>query len=221
MEPGSVNQPGEPSRETVKSPVNEASAMDLSHRSGTNLGPRDTLEPPSTMKLNNHFILGEMIDHLQRLFTDTTDVDLDILVDWLTAVRNHQVDLQTTLRNLLRAFWPTNAFKEHYDLLDEDIRVKIKAFADGKSGEKTLSNGVFDPKPSPRSHHRFRLLDFMKNLVHHEHVPDAASLKQDMERRRDAFRTERGLPVIYEDKEEKKVMEVCNLSRMRHLQILY
>jgi hypothetical protein len=195
--------PEEPSPQIQNSPGDNGSPKN----------PRDLLKTPSIAKLNNHFILGEMIDHLSHLFSDTTDADLDLLTIWLTDVRNHKVDPESTLRSLLRSFWKTEAFQQSYGSMDADTKAKVKAFSEGKSAEEILSNAQFDPKPTPHSHRRFRLLDFMKSLVHHKNGHTAASLEEDIQKRKETFSTDKGLPVIYEDTEQKKVMEVCRIVR--------
>ena len=53
--------------------------------------------------------------------------------------------------------------------------------------------------------------------MHHENGHTATSLEEDIQRRKDTFSTDESLPVIYEDKEQKKVMEVCRIARHNFL----
>lgn len=120
---------------------------------------------PPLSQLNNHFILDDMITNLGQFNPFHPAVDIDILVEWLKNVQNHQVDLESTMRKLLKTFLKTEAFKERFDPLDADIKAKIKTFIDGKGVESIVSKTGFKPKPSPSSQHRFNGLDYRSTDV--------------------------------------------------------
>jgi hypothetical protein len=121
---------------------------------------------PSVDDLNNQFILGEMIENLGQLDPLHPNVEVGILIDWLKNVKNHEVDLESTMRKLLQAFARTNAYKEKFDPLDADIKAKITAFRKGAAAEEIVAKTGFKPTPSPSSQHRFKDLDY--------HQPDVA-----------------------------------------------
>lgn len=115
---------------------------------------------PGVDSLNNHFILGEMIENLGQLDPLHPNVEVGILIEWLKNVQNHQVDLESTMRKLLKTFQNTNAFMERFDPLDSDIKAKITAFAGGKSAKDVVAETGFKLKPSPESQNRFKGLDY-------------------------------------------------------------
>lgn len=117
---------------------------------------------PGVEQLNNHFILGEMITNLGQLDPFHPDIDISILIDWLKDVQDHKVDLESTMRKLLKTFSKTKAFQDRFNPLDESSKAKINAFADGKSAQDVVSKSGFAPKPSESNQHRFRGLDYRR-----------------------------------------------------------
>jgi hypothetical protein len=115
---------------------------------------------PGVDSLNNQFILGEMIENLGQLDPFHPNVEVGILIEWLKNVQNHRVDLESTMRKLLKTFQNTNAYKERFDPLDSDTKAKITAFAGGKSAEDVVAQTGFEVKPSPASQNRFKGLDY-------------------------------------------------------------
>lgn len=193
---------------------------------------------PDIENLNNQFILGEMITNLGQLDPFHPKVDLGILVNWLQDVKNHQVDLESTIRKLLKTFQNTDAYKDRFNPLDSETKAKITAFVEGKSAEDVVAKG-FVPKPSPASQHRFRGLDYhppepvmslpqghpakksfwtkFQNAfgcfvqeVEELEKPAALEVPNDLQARERLFsqRWGGGDMVVYEDKQRTKVMEV-------------
>jgi hypothetical protein len=114
---------------------------------------------PAVEQLNNHFILGEMINNLSTFNPAHPTVDFDVLVDWLTHVQDHRVDLESTMRKLLKTFVKTEAYKDQFEPLEAETQDQIKAFIKGTGAEDVVAEKGFRPKPSPSSQHRFRGLD--------------------------------------------------------------
>jgi hypothetical protein len=168
------------------------------------------IPPPPPAKLNPHFILGEIIDHIRALADEHPNVDIDLLRKLLIDVRNHQVDPETTIRRYLKAFLGTKSLQGAIGQLDAGTRSKIQAFAQGKSAaEVTVAKG-FQPKPSLSSQHRFRFLDFFHRLVHdHDHVNRLNGVSDaDVSAPAASFKAAPGLPIVYEDRAKTQIMEV-------------
>jgi hypothetical protein len=198
----------------------------------------DLGERPGVDSLNNHFILGEMIENLGQLDPLYPNVEVGILIAWLKNVQDHQVDLESTMRKLLRTFQNTNAFKERFDPLDSETKAKITAFAGGKSAEDVVSRTGFQPKPIPASQTRFKGLDYhqpgamepapihpakksfwtkFQNLfgcfvqkIEDDEKSVALGVPSDLRTRMMLFSTRwgGGDRVVYEDIQKTKVMEV-------------
>jgi hypothetical protein len=165
------------------------------------------LPPPSPAKLNPHFILGEIIDHIRALSDEHPNVDIDLLRKLLIDVRNHQVDPEKTLRSYVKAFLATNSYKAAIAHLDADTKSKIQAFADGKSAAEVTSTKGFKPKPASSSQHRFRLLDILHRILH-DHKQEKGSSNGHMSAA--AFKAAPGLPIVYEDEAKTQIMEVSH-----------
>jgi hypothetical protein len=170
------------------------------------------LPPPSTAKLNPHFILGEIIDHIQALSDDHPNVDITLLRQLLIDVRNHQVDPEKTVRRYLNAFIATKHLQAAIVQLDASTKSKIQAFAAGKSATEVTAAKGFEPKPSLSSQHRFRFLDFFHKLVHHHHHVNGAAngVNGDVSAATVSFKAAPALPLVYEDKAKTQIMEVSN-----------
>lgn len=166
------------------------------------------IPPPSPAKLNPHFILGEIIDHIQALSGEHPNVDVNLLRKLLIDVRNHQVEPEKTLRNYLKAFLATNSFKGAIAPLDADTRSKIQAFADGRSAAEVTSTIGFKRKSSLSSRHRFSFLDLFHRLVHDHKVKEP--INGGVSAPAALFKAAPGLPIVYEDKAKTQIMEVRN-----------
>ena len=201
-------------------------------------------EAPDLDNLNNQFILGEMISNLSQLDPFHPNVDVGILVDWLQHVKNHQVDLESTIRKLLKTFQNTKAYKDRFDPLDLETKARIAAFVEGKPAKDVVAKG-FVPKPSPASQNRFKGLDYhppetvmslpqghpakksfwtkfqnafgcFVHEVEETEKPAALEVPDDLQARERLFsqRWGGGDMVVYEDEKRTKVMEVRQLATL-------
>lgn len=72
---------------------------------------------PDTFTLNNHFILGEIIDHVRELDRDFPNVGPEEQIDQLTNTRSHKFDPEAQLRGSLKVFEKTSLYKNGYSKL--------------------------------------------------------------------------------------------------------
>jgi hypothetical protein len=173
--------------------------------------PFDKVPTPDPAKLNEHYILGEIIDHIEELHDDIQknfpSIDLDILRTQLINIRNHNVDPEQHLRSFLKAFQKTPVYQAAFKQLDETTKTQIDAFIGGKSGEGILKQesgkSVFHLPPSPPALHHFK--DFIEEVFHHgEHHEKTGAATVGVTEKPAAA----DLPVIYEDEAKTMIMEV-------------
>ncbi len=157
------------------------------------------LPEPHPGKLNDHFILGEIIDHVSLVVPEFPDVDVLELRRQLVALRNEQGNPQQRTQGFLRAFQPTRAFQKAFDQLDCRMKRQLGAFIDGEIAEDIIGSRPFHITPSPVTKHQSRLLDFFNFFLR---------VEQNVEKRLAHVFEVRGCPVIYEDADKSKVMEV-------------
>lgn len=178
--------------------------------------PFDQVPTPDPAKLDEHYILGEIIDHLEELYDDIHDtfpfIDLDILRTQLINIRNHNVDPQQHLRSLLRAFQKTPVYQGAFEQLDETTRAQIDAFISGKSEDGILQQesgkSVFHLPPSPPAKHHFRhIIDEVFDHDEH-HDKSGAAAVTDIKTNGVKKAADADLPVIYEDEANTMIMEV-------------
>jgi hypothetical protein len=187
--------------------------MDAPKKTST---PFDQVPTPDPAKLNEHYILGEIIDHLEELHDDIHEsfpfVDIDILRTELINIRNHNVDPQQHLRSFLKAFQKTPVYQVAFKELDETTQTQIDAFISGKSEDGILKQesgeSVFHLPPSPPVKHHFR--HFIDEILHHDGHPGKAAASKVTEVQTNGVKAPAtaGLPVIYEDEAKTMIMEV-------------
>lgn len=166
----------------------------------TDLPPHPELPTPPAEKLNPHFILGEIRDHIRDFSELFPLVDLNILFNQATDVRRKHVNAETQVRQFLRAFQKTETFKDAFHQLDPDTQRKIQAFIDGQTADSVTKKSGFRLPASPATKHHFRLLDLFHSLFHdHDGKDDEQPLAIDDQKK---------LPVIYEDMDRKRIMQV-------------
>jgi hypothetical protein len=179
--------------------------------------PFDQVPTPDPAKLDEHYILGEIIDHIDELYDDIHKgfpfVDLDILRTQLINIRNHNVDPEQHLRSFLQVYEKTPVYQVAFKQLDETTKAQINAFIGGKSEDAILKQesgkSVFHLPPSPPAKHHFR--DFIEEIFHHDdhHQQNGADPGTDA---KTSAVTEKEiaaeLPVIYEDVAKTMIMEV-------------
>lgn len=159
--------------------------------------------------MNQHFILGEILDYLKDFSESFPHVDLDILFDQVTAVRRKNVDPETQIRQFLQAFENAPTFKEAFDQLDSETQKKVVSFRDGASTHDLTKTRGFSLPASPPAKHHFRFLD----VVHSLFTPP----RDDERRPEDHKQQPRGETklesvdakslLIYEDEGNKKIMK--------------
>jgi len=136
---------------------------------------------PDTDKLNGHWILGEILDHISEFVDDFPSIDFSHLSTLISDVRNHKADTETQLRLFLKVFRKTKKYKQAFKLLDPLVRQQIDSFIESGSASEVTKSG-FEVLPSPAAIHHFKAL---KSIFRWEHAPK-----------------------IYEDMARTKVMEV-------------
>jgi hypothetical protein len=180
---------------------------------------------PHPAKLEEHYILGEIIDHIEELHDELHDaysfIDFNILRSQLINVRNHNVDPSTLLKSFLKAYQETHEYQLAYKQLDEVTRTQINAFIEGKPEHHFLKqeNGtsVFHLPPSPAAKHHFS--DLIDKVFHYGDgvVPNGIANDVPNGLSRHARTKPNGfvkrlptsdLPMIYEDEEQTMIMEV-------------
>ena len=169
---------------------------------------------PDVAKLNPHFILGEIIDHVHTLKDDHPEINIDELRKRLIDVRNHKVDPEQQIRGLIKVFENAPAFKESFDQLDADTQAKVKAFAGGKRVAAVVGTSPLEPKTSRPVEQRFRLSDFLScfkgtkaDLENGEALPARPRLQKELSTA-ESEKISSTLPIVYEDVEEKDVVDV-------------
>lgn len=179
--------------------------------------PFDKVPTPDPAKLDEHYILGEIIEHIEELREDIHKtypfINLDLLSTQLNNIRNHDVDPQQHLRSFLKIYQKTPVYQAAFKLLDETTKAQIDAFIDGKHENAILQQesgkSVFHLPPSPPAKHHFR--DFIDEVFHHGDHPPKTGVTSVMEVETNGV-TEKpeaaGLPVIYEDEAKTMIMEV-------------
>ncbi|KAL9119028.1 MAG: hypothetical protein Q9187_004416, partial [Circinaria calcarea] len=170
---------------------------------------------PDISKLNNNFILGEIIDHVRELSGDFPKVNLDELIDQLTQVRSKKFDPEVQLRGFLKTFEKTTVYRDGYNKLDNRTKSRLDAFIKGRSAADVIGQEDISLQPSPaaKDHfrlldhslqpspvakHHFRLLDALRKLRIHKF--DIKSLKKDLKTV--------DVPLIYENEAQTELMEV-------------
>lgn len=157
------------------------------------------LPKPHVGKLNDHFILGEIIDHVSLVLPAFPDVDVLELRRQLNAHRKEQANPQQRTRGFLQAFQHTTGFQNAFGQMDHRMKGQLQAFIDGKLAEDVVKDGSLHTRPYPTTKYRSRLSGFFDFLFR---------VEQNVGRRLANVFEGKGCPVIYEDVNQTKVMEV-------------
>jgi hypothetical protein len=183
--------------------------------------PFPDLPTPAPEKLEEHYILGEIIEHLEEfkdeLHNSYRNIELGLLRQLLVDVRNHSVEPQTVLRRFLKVYKETQVYQNAYSHLDESTKAQIDAFIDAKPEHHFLQKddegkSVFHLPPSAPAKHHFK--DIIDRVFHHEHhevgpVPNGVSAASAETRTNGVVKpVATDLPVIYEDEKKTMKMEV-------------
>jgi hypothetical protein len=153
------------------------------------------IPPPESANLNNHYILGEIIAHVQEFADGFPHIDFQELIDQITQVRNRNVDPEIQVRGFLKVFENTPFFNEEASKLDPTTRAQLKDFMKGKSAAQVVEHRRWTLRPSPGARHHFSLLQFFESFNIHDKPLQ--------------YLEANGLPIIYEDAAKTMVMEVC------------
>ena len=182
----------------------------------------DILPEPPKENLVSHFILGEIIDHIDLIKDEFPKVKIHDLKTHLWDIRNKSVEPEKHLRGFLKVFEETEVFKDAFAELDEGMQRQLKTFLAGGNGQMIMAAGgmgdTFALPPSPPVKHHFReLLSKIHGVFHHDaHVNGVNSVTG----ANGVIGTNRtngvvvnghqDYPRIFEDESKTKIMEVYN-----------
>jgi hypothetical protein len=156
--------------------------------------PLNNLPLPESANLNNHYILGEIIEHIQEFADSFPHINFRELIDQITQVQEQNVDPQVQVRGFLRVFEKTPFFREEASKLDATTQAQLKDFMKGSSAEEVVKHRSLTLWPSPSAKHHFSLLQFFESFGPHDKPIQ--------------YLEANGLPIIYEDEAKTVVMEV-------------
>jgi hypothetical protein len=154
----------------------------------------NNIPPPESANLNNHYILGEIIAHVQAFADEFPHINFQELIDQITQVRNRDVDPEVQVRGFLKVFENTPFFRDEASKLDPTTRAQLQDFIKGTSAAEVVKHRHWTLRPSPAAKHHFSLLQFFESFGLHDRPAE--------------FLEARGLPIIYEDAAKTMVMEV-------------
>ncbi|MCJ1438610.1 hypothetical protein MMC27_008000 [Xylographa pallens] len=156
------------------------------------------ISAPDTSKLNNHFILKEIIDHVRELGDDFPNVDLEELIAQLTQVNSQKCDPEVQLRGFLKVFQNTPMYKDEYRKLEATTQHQLHDFINGGSAADVVREQGFALQPSPAAKHHFRFLDSLRKLF--GNTDNIESLERTLKAAK--------VPLIYENEARSELMEV-------------
>jgi hypothetical protein len=148
---------------------------------------------PDPAKLNDHWILDEILNHLDEFHADFPEVEFDILSglfrDQIVGKHSDAAeDPEAQTRGFLQAFQATPAFQDAFRKLDLTMKKRMHNFIAGRSAADVVGDAEFRAPLSPQAR---------------QHLVPLDKFRAGMRR---PFRED--LPVIYEDKAQTMVMEV-------------
>lgn len=140
--------------------------------------------------LDNIKILDDVI--LKFRLNPTYRANFPGLIEALQKVKSEELGADDLTRAYLKSIAARPAFKKAFADLDEVYQVQVQEFLDGKTPQQVVQKRGFSIPPSPAAKHHFK------------RMADGPSLfsRRWLNAKRDTT------PVIYEDKEKKKPMEV-------------
>lgn len=160
---------------------------------------------PDSSKLNNHYILGEIIDHVGELSGEFPKVDLEELISQLTQVKSKNFNPEVQLRGFLKVFKKTRTYQDGYSKLDGPTKSRLDAFIQGRSAADVTGQEIPILQPRPTANHRSKLLGIIRRLLGflqrlHIHKSGVKNLGKDLKATK--------APLIYEDEERTKLIKV-------------
>lgn len=157
--------------------------------------------PPS--KLNTHFILGEIIYNVNAMSELHPNIDTDMLRALAEGMRANKVETEDALRALCQIFRDTYSFDFSLERLESKIRNQVISFIDGKSSTAIAAHGLQAGAPFA-GHHVFSHAGFTSGSKPEGSVHEHAAHKFiDKAKAKLSKR-----PIVYEDPQESKIMEV-------------
>lgn len=160
--------------------------------------------------LQRNHILTDILNNIEQFkeshpFVNYTALESEVL----EPVLRENFDPEIQIRGLFRTLQGTPAFQEAFDKLGSDqLKDQIKAFVDGASSTEAVGRDGFSlsQHPSPGTKHHFSLLASIEDLI-----AKGLSVKNDVQEALHGVELHRylkHLPIIYEDQQQKKIMEV-------------
>lgn len=160
---------------------------------------------PPPEKLNTYFILGEIVFNVNKLSEEHPNIDTDMLRALADGIRDDHVETEDALRALCQIFRDTYSFDFSLEQLEHKSRAQVNAFVNGRLASEVAARG-FDTATSMMNKHSLRLPDHIReNLKLHKYEGPAQKL---VGKAMAKFSTH---PIIYENTQETKVMEVRRL----------
>ncbi|KAG9887945.1 hypothetical protein KCV05_g18954, partial [Aureobasidium melanogenum] len=165
-----------------------------------------------TLVLNHRINLPE-IDTSQAPYINFTKataladvhptVDLDLLRQLADGVRGDQIGSEDATRALCQVFEDTFTFEVLHGQLNADLKAKVSAFLSGTPAETIAAQG-FDPTRAPLSLHRHPFGGRVPDALKKHHLFGARAYAK-VAQTIDAVENR---PVVFEDCEQTKIMEV-------------
>jgi hypothetical protein len=164
--------------------------------------------PPEHLERTN--ILQQILEHIEDFKEQFPKVDYAALKrDVLEPVVKEQFDPEVQIRGFLRTFQDTEIFKDAFEQIkNSELQAQVNAFIQGSSAKDAVGKAGFQVSahPSPAVKHHFSLLQTLKKIL-----LCGIEAKEDVNEPLHSKITKanlEGLPLIYEDVNEKKIMEV-------------
>ena|SRR5690606_11706010 len=140
--------------------------------------------------LDSTKILDDVIDRSNK--DSSFKSNFPGLIEALNKVKKNEIGADDLTRAYLKSISSRSAFKKAFAELDEVYREQVQDFLDGKTPQQVVSKRGFHIPPSPAAKKHFKRM---------EEGPSMFSRRW-LNAKRDTT------PVIYEDKEKKKPMQV-------------
>ena len=157
---------------------------------------------PPPDKLNTYFILGEIVFNVNQLSEEHPNIDTDMLRALADGIRDDHVETEDALRALCQIFRDTYSFDFSLDQLDSTAKTQVTAFVEGRSATEVVARG-FDTAAPLGPRHGFKFSEHLRDVtkLHRHEGPVHKVITKAMAR----FSNH---PIIYENIEKTKVMEV-------------
>ena len=156
------------------------------------------ISEPDLSKLDGHFILGEIIEHIGKIGDEFPNVDLEELIQQLTRMRSQKCNPEVQLRGFLKVFQYTPKYKEEYLKLDSRTQHQLHDFISGVSAADVVGQRNSLPPPSPPVKNHWKLWDSLRKLF--ARTEDTESLENRLRAAK--------VPMIYENEAHSELMEV-------------